>query len=222
MKRISAFKLFILNLFFIPSSVSMHSDASLPVRPERAKDRVAQDRVTTIMLDPAGDALSFAHALQMHIEQSVPGTRVILTRTANETVRPLQHANFANRLEVDLFLSLRCYEDSSTRPQLAMYTFSYGDYAPSRIQDLAFYTYDQAYLLASGTTQKYAHTMEDIFKKYAKQFDLLGSFSLPYKPLIGVKAPAIGIEIGLKNKQSWQSFVVPLSEAVAEIINASN
>jgi hypothetical protein len=209
MKRISAFKLFILNLFFIPSSVSMHSDASLPVRPERAKDRVAQDRVTTIMLDPAGDALSFAHALQMHIEQSVPGTRVILTRTANETVRPLQHANFANRLEVDLFLSLRCYEDSSTRPQLAMYTFSYGDYAPSRIQDLAFYTYDQAYLLASGTTQKYAHTMEDIFKKYAKQFD-------------GVKAPAIGIEIGLKNKQSWQSFVVPLSEAVAEIINASN
>ena len=184
--------------------------------------RGAQDRFATIMLDPVGNSLPFAHALQTHIEQAVPGTRVILTRTANETVRPLQHANFANRLEVDLFLSLRCYEDASTRPQLAIYTFSYGDYAPSRIQDLAFYTYDQAHLLASGATQKYAHAMEDTFKKYAKQFDLIGSFSLPYKPLIGVTAPAIGIEIGLKNKQSWQSFVAPLCEAVAEIMHARN
>lgn len=176
------------------------------------------DKCRRIMLDPIGDSLPFAHALQTHIEQAVPGTRVILTRTANETVRPLQHANFANRLEVDLFLSLRCYEDSSTRPQLAIYTFSYGDYAPSRIQDLAFYTYDQAYLLASGTTQKYAHAMEDTLKKHAKQFDMHGSLSLPYKPLIGVTAPAIGIEIGLKNKQSWQSFVAPLCEAVASLL----
>jgi len=195
-----------------------------------------QARVFKIMLDPAGDAshpgriiedafertitLELAHALAHQIEQLAPNTRVIITRTGNETIRPHQNANFANRLDVDLFISLHCYQEQQPRPQLAIYTFSYGDYTPSRIQDLAFYPYDQAYLLAGGTTQKYAQAIEATLKQYAKQFDLVGAFGIPFKPLIGVKAPAIGIELGLKNKQGWQSFIAPLAQAVVGIVGA--
>lgn len=188
----------------------------------------------TIMLNPAGDAenkgriiddtfernitLALAHALQNQIEQHIPGVRVILTRTATEVIRPHANANFANRLDVDLFLSLHCFAESQTRPQLAIYTFGYGDQSAMRLPDLAFYPFDQAYLLQQEITGKYAHAMQSALKKHSKIYDVGELHTIPFKPLMGIKAPAIGIEIGLKNKQSWQNFILPLAEAVVEII----
>lgn len=164
--------------------------------------------------------LAMAHALQNQIEQLIPSAQVILTRTGNETVRPLAHANFANRLDVDLFLSLHCFAETQTRPQVAIYTFAYGDQNPMQLSDLAFYTYDQAHLRAQRTTQNYAQLAKQVLAEHAKQFDLVGWYQIPFKPLIGVKAPAIGIEIGLKNKHDWQTFIGPLAESVLKIMEA--
>lgn len=199
--------------------------------PERGPEKAAIP--FTIMINPAGDAehkgriiddafersitLALAHALQNQIEQHIPGARVVLTRTGTEVVRPHAHANFANRLGADLFLSIHCYQETQTRPQLAIYTFSYGDQNSMRLPHLAFYPFDQAYLLNQDITQKYAQALRTSLQNQSKVYAVSDVYKIPFKPLMGVKAPAIGIEIGLKNKQAWQSFVLPLVEAVIEI-----
>ena len=79
----------------------------------------------TIMIDPAGDAqhtgriiedvferavtLSIAKALETALHNTLNCT-VILTRAPGEIVSPLQNANFSNRLLVDLFINLNCYQ----------------------------------------------------------------------------------------------------------------
>ena len=221
------------------SFYSSSNQAALPVRPEdclsrsiEGRDRAAKN--FTIMINPAGDAehkgrliddafersitLALAHALKNQIEQLTPHIRVILTRTAGEIIREHANANFANRLDVDLFLSLHCFAETQTRPQLAIYTFAYGDQGSMRLPDLAFYPFDQAYLLHQDDTQKYAHAMEQTLKGHTNLYDMVGVCKVPFKPLMGVTAPAIGIEIGLKNKQSWQNFVMPLAEAIIEVM----
>lgn len=184
----------------------------------------------TVMIDPGDSSrtidgihernitLTLALGLQNQLELLIPNANVVLTRTSNETIRPLANANFANRLNVDLFISLHCFAETQTRPKLALYTFAYGEQAPMQLSDLAFYTYDQAHLRAQRTTNQYAQLMEQGLAGYAKQFDFNGWYKIPFKPLIGIKAPAIGVEIGLKNKQGWQNFVEPLAEAVVKIM----
>ena len=76
----------------------------------------------TIMIDHAGDVLNsgrsllhgfergqtmqFAKELKLAIQAYYPQINVILSKTANEVLTELQIANFANRLDIDLFLSI--------------------------------------------------------------------------------------------------------------------
>src|SRR3990172_8684717 len=87
-----------------------------------ARPHVAQPRAFTIMLDPAGDAknpgrklddsfergitLQFSETLKQKLESLFPSIRVVLTRLPGETVQLLQNANFANRLDVNFYLSI--------------------------------------------------------------------------------------------------------------------
>src|SRR5271156_6610097 len=93
----------------------------------------------TLMLDPAGDAqnpgriiedsfergitLQCMQELQAVIAQRFPRIRVVVTRSPGETRQPLQNANFANRLDVDLYISIHCYPESKPKSQLYLYYF---------------------------------------------------------------------------------------------------
>src|SRR5579872_3367872 len=82
----------------------------------------ADHRKVTIMLDPAGDAretgriiedsleravtIQFAQQLRDVLTSQLPNSTVIITRTPGEELQPLQQANFANRLPVDLYLNI--------------------------------------------------------------------------------------------------------------------
>lgn len=180
----------------------------------------------TIMLDPAGDAqhpgrqldyayergitLQCAERLKSVLEEQFSNLRVIITRQPGETLQPLQNANFANRLDVNLFVTLHFYQEAATKPRLYLYHFSYGDEAVTKMQDLAFYPYDQAYLFNAQATHTMITNIQQRLAAYKKQFDCKGPYKLPLKPLIGIKAPAIVIEAGLKHKDDWVGLIEPL------------
>src|SRR3972149_4092399 len=79
-------------------------------------------RPFTIMIDPAGDAkragrmlednfergitLSCANCLKHDLEKKYTNVRVILSRFPGETLESMQNANFANRLQVDFYISI--------------------------------------------------------------------------------------------------------------------
>ena len=193
-------------------------------------------QVFTIMLDPAGDAqntgrqiddylergitLQFAEKLKSKLEKRFDGIRVVLTRFPGEAIGYLQNANFANRLDVNFYLSIHFYKETEVKPRVYIYTYCRHDDFITRKSDLYFYPYDQAHLINRNQTKKCAHIIKDIFFKdmYKKRFDLCGLFNLPFKPLIAIKAPAVGLEIGLRKKEDWKNYLDVFVDCIEKII----
>jgi N-acetylmuramoyl-L-alanine amidase len=187
------------------------------------------------MINPAGDAkhagrqidgnfergitLQCAEQLKELLEKRYPHISVILTRFPGEVVPHLQNANFANRFTVDLFLSIHFYQETETKPKAHLYHFSYDNTFISAAQDFAFYTFDKAYLFNYDKTQTWATLFYDVLKQdaYTKHFDITSPTRFPFKPLIGIKAPAIAFEASIKQKHDWQTYLEPIAQAVGVI-----
>jgi N-acetylmuramoyl-L-alanine amidase len=186
------------------------------------------------MINPAGDArqtgriidgyfergitLQFFDALkdalkQQYLEQPI---RLISTRFPGETIQELQNANFANRLNVDLYISIHFYHETQTKPNLFLYTFSYRDNFIIKKTDLTICPYDKAYLINADKTNAYSTVIKQILSSpaYSNKCTVHDIFAFPFEPLIGIVAPAIGIEIGLKNKDDWKQYIDPLVQAI--------
>lgn len=198
---------------------------------------IANDQFT-IMIDPAGDAkhtgrlivdtlergisLQCAEQLKTKLTAQFKNIRVILTRVPGETIQPLQNASFANRLGVDLYISLYFYHEPKSPAHVTMYHYLENPVVDfwHKTNPLSLYQVDQAHLVAIKTTQTWGNIMLDVFtnKEHAKHFQPRGLFGIPFVPLIGIKAPAIAIEVGLKNKQDWQAIIDPLLVAIERIM----
>lgn len=187
----------------------------------------------TLMLDPAGDTqytgrliedsfergltLQCAEAMQALIHKRFPGVRVVFTRFPGETQQLLQNANFANRLDVDLYLSILFYPESKPKSQLFLYYFSNQDAFIAPPSAYALYPYDKAHLFSLKSTKEIATAIGRILgnKEYSSLFTVHGVYTLPIAPLIGIKKPAITIEVGLKNKDEWKLFIDPIVTSIA-------
>lgn len=203
------------------------------------KPKIApKQRTITIMLDPAGDAkhtgrklhnsfergitVQCAEKLKQEIESTFRSIRVVLTRFPGEAVQPLQNANFANRLAIDFYISIHFYQEKHIKPELTLYAFSYGDdFITSFPDDLQFVSYDQAHLISRKKTDQYAKKIYEMLlhNTQTKQFNAKGLFKIPFKPLIGIKAPAIGIEISLKGDDDWMQYIKPIADSLTPVID---
>jgi N-acetylmuramoyl-L-alanine amidase len=190
-----------------------------------AKKEAGQEFV--IMLDPAGDAkntgrqiddslergisMQFAQKLKGEIENKFKNIKVVLTRDAGQRVEALQNASFANRLDVDFYLSVHFYKENAVKSQAYVYTFYYKDdlAMAAKKGELHFYPYDMAHLINRNITLGFADIVRSVFLSgdNAKYFDFCGIYSLPFKPLIGVKAPAVAVEIGLNKKDDFNNYI---------------
>jgi len=197
-----------------------------------------QSRICSIMIDPAGDAQntgrklhdSFERGITLqcaeHLKQLLESTnkqiRVVLTRWPGETLEPLQNANFANRLDIQLYLSIHFYQEKERVPKLYLYQLSYSNdtFFPTKKIGLTFTPYDQAHLESSTTTQTWALKIKEHLElpEYEKLFEVKGIFKIPFKPLVGIKAPAFAIEVGLKNKDDWKLYSQAFAQSLGPII----
>ncbi|HSC25519.1 MAG TPA: hypothetical protein VLB80_04890 [Candidatus Babeliales bacterium] len=190
-----------------------------------------------IVLDPFGDVrhtgrcigdgfergltLQCAEKIKSLIEKRDPYTTVIITRMPGDTVYELQNATLANRNNVDLFINLNFYYTEDAKPTIYIYQFSYGNDFMRCQQGLIVHSYDQAYRINKDTTdmitQLFVKELAD--QKYQTLFVIKGSFSLPIKPLIGVVAPSITLDLGVKGKELWHDYCEPLVNAIFVALN---
>lgn len=193
----------------------------------------------SIMLAPAGDAkhtgrqigdslergitLQCAEQLKKMLQDLYPNVRVALTRSPGETIYPLQNANFSNRLGDDCYVSIHFYPESRTKPQMFMYYFSYGDDFVTKTPDLFFCPYDQAHRINGPKTRSWSQLVAQVLtnEKHKKLFDFRNICGVPFKPLIGVKAPAFAFEIGLQEKNDWKRYVEPIALSIGQIVQAN-
>jgi len=188
------------------------------------------------MLDPAGDAqhagrqigdclergvsLQFVEDLKDELQRNLGTVDVAITRFAGETVQPLQNANFSNRFGADLHMSFHFYQEKAVVPKIYLFLFSYGDDFITKKHDLHFYPYDEAHLINIDTTKMYARKIKDFLQKndYRKKFDFQGIAKIPFKPLIGVKAPAVALAVGLRKKKDWKKYIDVFVNVIRTIV----
>ncbi len=187
-----------------------------------------------VMIDPAGHAknvgrrlvesyergetFKFAEKLKDALNEKY-GVRSVLTRFPGEEIIDLQNASFANRLQVTFYCSLHIYRESSVKPKIYIYHLVYDpivDLAKRTIDELLFVPIHQAHFANIGTTVFFGKRMKEILSQsdYQKQFDFYGPYGIPFKPLVGITAPAIGIEVGIDQEDKWQNLVDPLVESL--------
>ena len=190
----------------------------------------------TLLINPAGDAknagreidgtyergitMQCATELKKALEQRIPGIRVVLTRFPGEVVQPLQNASFANRLKIDLYLSIHFFEHTEKILPLYFYHLLYNpiiDRWDKAGSELEFLPYDKAYTLSIKKTVAYG---TDLFQ-HAKKIE--GTYGvrchplkgIPFKPLVGIIAPAVALECGIRKKDDWRPLI-PLFVAMLE------
>lgn len=192
----------------------------------------------TIMLDPAGDAafagrhiddsfergisLQCVERLKQYLEERHQDIVVVITRFPGETIEPLQNANFANRLNVDLYISFHFYYEEKLKPELFIYRYAVTPQILAFPSFLTFCPLDQAYRLNATATQSATTSAKKVLTSapYQSLFDVRGIFSIPFKPLVGITSPAFALEIGLKKKDDWRNYINALAETVIASIRA--
>lgn len=194
-----------------------------------------QQNQVTIMLDPAGHARntgrrlvnSFERAETLKLAESLRAMlesrynlKVILTRSPGEEIVPLQNASFANRLSVDFFLSLHIYKEESVKPRLYAYHLVYNpvaDFAQRMLEPLAFIPIHQAHFANIHKTTLAGKMMKSklIQAENQKLFDFHGLFGVPIKPLVGITAPALLLEIGINDDEKWQNLIEPIVDSLS-------
>ena len=215
---------------FLPennSPVAVHQNSTL-----------SPQKTITIMIDPSGDAkstgriidgnfergttLQYAQELKKSLEEKLTNARIVLTRFPGESLEPLQNATFANRLNTDLYITISFYQETKNISQIFLYYFVYNpvtDFWKKKHDKLHFYTYAQAHLATIEQSYYYATRVENYLRDHKKPYFILKpKIGIPFAPLIGVQAPALGVEIGLLKKDDWRAYINPLAEAILSLI----
>lgn len=191
----------------------------------------------TILLDPAGDAqhigrviddsfergltLQLAESIKKNIEKSDNNVRIILTRIPGETLEPLQNVSFANRLNADFYVNINLYQEKFGGQKIFIYYLQYNesDLWPRKLEIPSFCSFEDAHLLnIKNTIESANYFYKTIKDNYPNKFAYNKPLGIPIRPLVGIRIPAISLEISLNSKNDWSLLVEPLSYGLSKII----
>jgi hypothetical protein len=194
----------------------------------------------TLMLDPYGDAqhtgriidntfergitLQCSEYLKREINQKFPDIRVIVSRVPGEIVEPLQNASFANKLQVNAYISFCFYQTEKIPTPVHIY---YYEKSPAdawqKPEQLAWYSAENIYLAHLPATKNMVQIMHAIFGNnlYKSAFASHTPVGIPCIQLKGINAPSCIIEIGLQKKDDWKKIVPAFLQALEKVIRES-
>ncbi len=146
----------------------------------------------------------------------------VQTRTKAETFHTLQQASFANRLNTDLFISIHAYKEESMQPTITLYHLlcdPITDLSKRAFDPHAFVPVHMAHTKNIGSAQKISRLLAESLQheKYSKKFQIAGPFGIPFKPLVGILAPAIAIEFGLGKEVNLSPLLDPIIDALLSL-----
>jgi len=157
-------------------------------------------------------SINFAYALRDKIMARSSLAKVMIQKSDN-----LQAAQFANKLDTDLYLDISACKHANGPSGFSLYQFTYHENSIIKDNGLSFFPIDQIYLVNQARTSDYLQ----IIVEYCKQLQATafkGYYKLPYKPLLAVKAPSIGIELLLHTKTDWTLFVDCIAQGIVSLI----
>lgn len=204
-------------------------------------DAFAKHGKEIVMINPAGHAgdagrklknsyeraetIKMAQYIQERLESKNDNLRVVLTRTPGETVVDFQNASFANRLSVDLFLSLHFYSSEKSKHQIFIYYYvgdPIVDFARRNVSELSLISVMQAHQFNIYKTRHIAESSHSYIlgSLNNENFEIVEPLGIPVKPLLGIASPAILVEIGWAQGDcsSWQIVADYITAAIDGIL----
>ena len=160
-------------------------------------------------------AFEICQAIQTKLTATHHQIQVNLTREPGAELSRMQIASNSNQANTKLFLSLHLYQTCNTKPTINIFYYTKQRFCSNlNFTNLNFINYSNAYLASCDQTINWGHKITNYLDQNKKQqFEVAPLVGLPLKPLAGIQAPALSIEIGLKNSD-WRPYVAPIAEAV--------
>ncbi len=137
-------------------------------------------------------------------------------RTPTETIGPFQNAQFANKLGIDLYVHI-CSVKTPSASSITLYQYSYNQKIILKKGSLGFYPYDEISLLHEQQTAEWAHMITKNLLNQ-KQIAVFGVYKMPFKPLMGVNAPAFAIEVGIHSMDDMSTLIDQLSHTFTQFL----
>jgi N-acetylmuramoyl-L-alanine amidase len=185
------------------------------------------------MIDPAGDqtnpgrlikdqyertiATKYAQTIKQELEKRASKLLILFSRLPGQQAQQIEKAQCANQLNIDLFIRLQIYETGKLKPQMHLFYYKTESWNPPERR--AFTPFEKAHLANITKTEHFArHLKKGLSDKMLdRYYDLHEPIGFPYRPLKGISAPALCIEIGLKNPDQWSDCVEPIAESLEKI-----
>lgn len=184
----------------------------------------------TIMLSPEGDSTNpgrslpegfecgftrqYAELLKETLEQD-SNIRVIMSHESGEQISQYEKASFANRLEVDLYISINFY--ASEKPNISVYYYKSTLFEPlADATRLELYPTTKAYILNNEKTQKIAQNWHSL-EKYQTQMCVNLPVALPIKQLEGITAPAFALDLSAQQIINIHMYIQPISNILTKV-----
>ncbi len=159
--------------------------------------------------------------LKQSLEDIFPhDVRIVLSRTSQETIDPLQSASFSNCINADLHIVLNVFIEIESAKTIRIYTCSTQNSENIHQQKNELLTFTPAHRVH----EKHAQTSKKIaslFFNTAKNNGVIPVFkpiALPLKPLQAVIAPSFLVEIGISKQKEWKVYFSQLFEGLKEVI----
>lgn len=162
----------------------------------------------------------FIRALQHELLEIFPTLQIRIPNECNVQLDPLQLATISNSAPANLLVKVQFYLETDIKSQVYLYRCSYGQEFVSRRWDLSWCPVEQAPLINKTKTKKWITQLYSQLstEQYKPWFTVASPIKVPLKPMLGIIAPAILVEIGLKDDAEWTNFVKPLANSLKPVI----
>ncbi len=196
---------------------------------------LARYKPYTIMIDPAGDArqpgrlihdslergITFQYAQSVKkLLEKISSCSVILSREPGEIIYQFQNANYANRMQIDLYITVHACSSSGIKSILDLYYYGSQELVPTQPNQLSMTPLNKAYQKNFHQTQSIAHQIKETITNYYPHICLRGIHMFPIKTLKGLCVPSFQVELSLAKNDDWQQFVEPVAVAIAHQVNS--
>lgn len=193
-----------------------------------------QKSTYTVLLHPCGDKKTTGRVIGREFERSLTRNladsikklldnrhdiQVMITHDIGTLAEHQQHAELANRLQADIYIDLRCYENSQMIPEVGIYFPLYNpstDFWLKKTTPLSLVPIDKAYLKNILTSvsfaQQFTQTLKELYGRYVL---VQNTYGLPLTPLIGIQAPSCVIECGIQKPEQ----IAELAQALSHLID---
>lgn len=162
---------------------------------------------------------NYIEQLKTALQEKFKDINIIIAHTGSMQETKIEIPTIANKPNVDLVLSVRVVCCQQQKPSLHLYRYSWGQEFISKINEMAFYSLEDAYLFSKEATRSWAScATQQLMEKRLDLFDIKGTFACPYKILAGIKKPSLACELCLNTNSQISIFIDSLVEIIELII----